>query len=57
MHANLRGYTHDGKQIHCDDVLLSFHQNSGLPNSFQRILVPVYYWKTVEKPETDPQLL
>jgi hypothetical protein len=26
-------------------------------NSFQRFLVLVYYWKTVWKPETDPQLL
>jgi hypothetical protein len=24
---------------------------------FQRFSIPVYYWKTVEKPETDPQLL
>jgi hypothetical protein len=32
------------------------HNNWGPRNSFQRFLVPVYYWKTVEKPETDPQL-
>jgi hypothetical protein len=25
--------------------------------AFDEFLVPVYYWKTVEKPETDPQLL
>ena len=25
--------------------------------SFQWFLVPAYYWKTIEKPETDPQLL
>jgi hypothetical protein len=25
--------------------------------SFQRFSLPVYCWKTVEKPETDPQLL
>ena len=33
------------------------HRNWGPQNSFQRFLVQVYYWKTVEKPETDPQLL
>ncbi len=33
------------------------HNNWGPWNSFQRFLVPVYYWETVEKPETDPQLL
>jgi hypothetical protein len=33
------------------------HNNWGPRNSFQRLLVPVYFWKTVEKPETDPQLL
>jgi hypothetical protein len=33
------------------------HNNWGPRNSFQRLLVPVYYWKIVEKPETDPQLL
>ncbi len=33
------------------------HNNWGPRNSFQRFLVPVYYWKTVEKPETGPQLL
>ncbi len=30
--------------------------NRGLGNGFQRLLVPVYYWKTVEKQETDPRL-
>ncbi len=33
------------------------HNNWGPWNSFQRFLVPGYYWKTVETPETDPQLL
>jgi hypothetical protein len=33
------------------------HNNWGPRNNFQRFLVPVYYWKAVEKPETDPQLL
>jgi hypothetical protein len=33
------------------------HNDGGPRNSFQRFLVPVYYWKTVKKPETDPQLL
>ncbi len=32
------------------------HNNWGPKNSFQRFLVPVCYWKTVEKPETAPQL-
>ena len=31
------------------------HNNWGPWNSFQRLLVPVYYWKSVKKPETDPQ--
>jgi hypothetical protein len=26
-------------------------------NGFQRFVVPVYYWKTVEKPDSDPELL
>jgi hypothetical protein len=38
--------------MYCDS-----HNNWGPQNSFQRFVVPVYYWKTVEKPETDPQLL
>jgi hypothetical protein len=29
------------------------HNNWGPRNSFQRFLVPVYCWKTIEKPETD----
>jgi hypothetical protein len=29
----------------------------GPRNGFQRFLAPVYYWKTVEKSETEPQLL
>jgi hypothetical protein len=33
------------------------HNIWGPRNSFRRFLVPVYYWETVEKPETDPQLL
>ncbi len=33
------------------------HNNWGPRNSFQRLLVPVYFWKTVERPETDPRLL
>jgi hypothetical protein len=33
------------------------HNNWGPRNSFQRLLVPVYYWKPLERPETDPQLL
>jgi hypothetical protein len=33
------------------------HNNWGPRNNFQRFLVLVFYWKTVEKPETDPQLL
>ncbi len=33
------------------------HNNWGPQNSFQLFLVPVYYWKNLEKPETDPQLL
>jgi hypothetical protein len=33
------------------------HNNWGPRTSFQRLLVPVYYWKTIQKPETDPQLL
>jgi hypothetical protein len=31
--------------------------NWGPQNSSQRFSIPVYYWKTAEKPETDPQLL
>ncbi len=38
-------------------VLLRDRNNWGLQNSFQRVLVPVYYWKTVEKSETYSQLL
>ncbi len=33
------------------------HNNWGPRNSFQQFSVPVYYWKTAEKPETDFQLL
>ncbi len=33
-----------------------FQHNWGPGNSFQRFLVQAYYWKTVEKQETDPQL-
>jgi hypothetical protein len=34
------------------------HNNWGPRNSFQRLVVPVVdYWKIVETPETDPQLL
>ncbi len=33
------------------------HNNWGPQNSFPLFLVLVYYWKTIEKPETDPQLL
>ncbi len=33
------------------------HDNWRSRNSFQRFLEPVYYWKIVEWPETDPQLL
>jgi hypothetical protein len=29
----------------------------GHATAFSSFLVPVHYWKTVEKPETDPQLL
>jgi hypothetical protein len=29
----------------------------GRETAFNSFLVPVYYWKTVEKPKTDPQLL
>jgi hypothetical protein len=42
---------HDTLHQHCHS-----HNNWGPWNSFRRFLVPVYYWKTVEKPETDPQL-
>ncbi len=31
--------------------------NWGPRNSFQRLLVSVYYWKTVEKTETDPSFI
>ncbi len=43
---------HNVMCMHCHS-----HNNLGLRNDFQRFWVPVYYWKTVEKPETDPQLL
>jgi hypothetical protein len=33
-----------------------FQNNWGLENSFQRFFVRVYYWETVGKQETDPQL-
>ncbi len=33
------------------------HNNWGSWNGFQLFIVPVYYWKTVEKHETDPQIL
>jgi hypothetical protein len=33
------------------------HNNWGPRNSFQRFLVPIYYWRTVEKPETDPSII
>ncbi len=32
------------------------HNNWGPRNGFQRFIVPVYQWKTAEKPGTDPQL-
>ncbi len=33
------------------------YNNWGQRKDFQQFLVPVYYWKTVEKQATDPQLL
>ncbi len=33
------------------------HNHWGQVSSFPRFLVPVYYWKTVGEPETDPQIL
>ncbi len=33
------------------------HTDWGPRNSFQRFWEPVYYWKSVNKPETDPQLV
>jgi hypothetical protein len=45
-------YTDAAKMHYCHS-----HNNWGPRNSFQPLLVPVYYWKTVENSETDPQLL
>jgi hypothetical protein len=47
-----RGGAGNHNNIYCHS-----HNNWGPWNSVQRFLVPVYYWKTVRKPETDPQLL
>ncbi len=38
-------------------MYLHSHNNWCPRNGFQRFLVPGYYWKTVEKSETDPQRL
>ncbi len=38
---------------HIQIYILPFSVCETASNGF---LVPVYYWKTVEKPETDPQL-
>jgi hypothetical protein len=40
-----------GKFTYCHS-----HNNRGPRNGFERLLEPVYYWNTVEKLETDPQI-
>ncbi len=42
--------------IHTAQSYCHSHTNWGPLNGFQRLLIPGYCWKTVEKPETDPKL-
>ncbi len=53
-HKNLHTCTY---AQHKDVSYCHSHNNRGALNGFERFLVPVYYWETAEKPETDPQLL